>query len=314
MRFARPSLMMRLTARGASVASRVFRAFNPSAEKLRQRLLARRYPVAPRPTASLRRLCTIREETGTDGFPVFHLTPRRNAGPTHVLYIHGGAYFLQLMTIHWWIVEQIIRQTGASVIVPVYPLAPEHDHRAAVAMIDTLYDDLVTRVGARNVVLSGDSAGGNFSVSLAQRLVASGRPLPAALLLFAPWLDVTMADPECLRVEREDPVLSIDYARMGGEIWAGTANPKDPLVSPFYGPVEGLPPMTVFQGSRDIVMPAARDFAARARQAEIKVDYHQYEGAIHVFNALAFLPESKDVYARIGEMFRRLEQDSHKAP
>lgn len=211
---------------------------------------------------------------------------------------------------HWWSIEQIIRQTGASITVPLYPLAPEHDHRSAFAMVDALYDDLVTAVGAENIVVSGDSAGEGFTVSLAQRLVASGRPVPAALLLFAPWLDVTMADPESARIERKDPILSLGNLRMGGKMWAGKTDPKDPVISPFYGPVDGLPPMTVFQGSRDVLMPASRDFAARAKHGGIRVDYHQYEGAFHVFHTGTFLPESRDVYARIGEMFRRLDRGS----
>ena len=223
-------------------------------------------------------------------------------------------YVLQLMKPHWWSIEQIIRRTGTSVSVPLYPLAPEHDHRSAFAMVEALYDDLVTEVGAENIVVSGDSAGGGFSVSLAQRLVASGRPVPAALLLFAPWLDVTMAHPECAPIEPEDPILSLENLRMGGEMWAGKTDPRDPVISPFYGSVDGLPPMTVFQGSRDVLMPASRDFAARAKQTGIEVDYHQYEGAFHVFHTATFLPESRDVYTRIGDKFRSLVRDPIKTP
>lgn len=87
MNFAQPSLMMRLTAWGAGVA---FRDLTGPVEKTRRQLLTRRYPVAPKPTAALRRLCTITEETGPDGFSTIRLTPHRNAARTHILYIHGG--------------------------------------------------------------------------------------------------------------------------------------------------------------------------------------------------------------------------------
>lgn len=301
-----PSLAMRLTAWGAGL---LFRQLTQSVELQRRLLLARREPVAPEPTASLRRLCTISAEIGPDGFRTIHLNRRRDAGAIHVLYLHGGAYVLQLLTAHWWIVEQIIRRTGARFTVPIYALAPEHDRRAAFAMVDRLYDNLVTRAGAANVVLCGDSAGGGFAVSLAQRLVAGGQPLPAALLLFAPWVDVTMADPECVRVERDDPILSVANLRMSGAMWAGETDVKDPAISPFYGPVEDLPPMTIFQGDRDVLMPTSRDFARRAMQAGVRVDYHQYKGAFHVFNSAVFLPESKHVYARIDQMFDRLQSE-----
>ncbi len=254
-----PSLAMRLTAWGAGL---LFRQLTQSVERQHRLLLARREPVAPEPTASLRRLCTISAEIVPDGFRTIHLNRRRDAGAIHVLYLHGGAYVLQLLTAHWWIVEQIIRRTGA-----------------------------------------------RFTVSLAQRLVAGGQPLPAALLLFAPWVDVTMADPECVRVERDDPILSVANLRMSGAMWAGESDVKDPAISPFYGPVEDLPPMTIFQGDRDVLMPTSRDFARRAMQAGVRVDYRQYKGAFHVFNSAVFLPESKHVYARIDQMFDRLQSE-----
>lgn len=296
----RPSLLMRLTVLGVRLA---FRKNAKSVDDQRREIPSRTYPEAAGPTARLRALCEITQERDAGGFLVYRLVPRRNASDRHVLYIHGGAYFLQMMKPQWWLVEHVIRQTGASVTVPIYPLAPEHDHRAAFAMVDAIYDALVASVGAERLIVSGDSAGGGFAVSLAQRLVTAGRPVPSALLLFAPWLDVTMANPDSRRIEPADPMLTLGNLRMGGAMWAGAADPADPAISPVYGPVEGLPPMTVFQGTADVLMPDARDFAARAKQAGIAVNYFAYEGAFHVFATAPFLPESKDAYRRIGRIF-----------
>ncbi|ADO43061.1 hypothetical protein EIO_1946 [Ketogulonicigenium vulgare Y25] len=88
---------MRLTVWDAGLA---FRDHTDPVEKTRQQLLTRRYPVAPKPTEALHRLCTITEEVGPDGFSTNHLIPRRNAARTHTLYIHGGAYVLQLLKPH----------------------------------------------------------------------------------------------------------------------------------------------------------------------------------------------------------------------
>lgn len=299
--FDKPSLLMRM----ACVAVRLgARKNSKTRERVRDTLMSRTYPQAPKPTAALRRLCTITSEKTAEGFVTWHLEPREKASGCHVLYLHGGAYFEELILPHWWLIDHIIRETGASVTVPLYPLSPEYDHRPAFAMVDALYDRLAAKVGAERIIISGDSAGGGFSVSLAQRIVAAGKPVPGGLLLIAPWMDVTLSAPESAVIEPHDPMLAFGFARLGGEMWAGGSDLRDPAISPGFGPVEGLPPITIFQGTRDILQPDSRAFAERAQQAGIDVRYFEYEGAFHVFSVLPLLPESKDVYRKIGQIFQ----------
>ena len=98
-------------------------------------------------------------------------------------------------------------------------------------------------------------------------------------------------------------MLTLGSARWGGTLWSGGLERRDPVISPGFGAVEGLPPLTIFQGTADILLPDVRRFVSRAEHAGIAVNYFEYKGAFHVFAGIPFLPESKDVYKKIRKIF-----------
>jgi triacylglycerol lipase len=109
----------------------------------------------------------------------------------------------------------------------------------------------VARHGADNVILYGDSAGGAMALAVAQLLVGRNEPAPSHMVLISPWLDVTMSNPVIASID--DPVLRMASLRKAGRQWAGDLPPTDPLVSPVYGSLAGLPPTAVYCGSLDLL-------------------------------------------------------------
>ncbi|HEV3395142.1 MAG TPA: alpha/beta hydrolase, partial [Xanthobacteraceae bacterium] len=91
----------------------------------------------------------------------------------HVLYLHGGAYVLDIISAHWNMVARLVRYTGCLAVVPLYPLAPEHTWQDAFGLVVPLYESLVARLGRENVIVMGDSAGGGMALALAQQLRVS---------------------------------------------------------------------------------------------------------------------------------------------
>lgn len=231
----------------------------------------------------------------SDGHALVMAAPR--VAPTtrlRILYLHGGAYVNDVVWPHWDIAAGLIERTGGALVLPIYPLAPEHDWQAAHAMVCKVYTQLVDEVGAAHVVVAGDSAGGGFALALAQQLRDRGAPLPAALLLFSPWLDVTMSDPAQVALERRDVMLSIDTLRLAGAWWAGELAVTDPRISPLYGTMDRLPPMAVFTGTDDLLNPDAHRLAAKAAAADVPLTLYEYANEFHVWmgGLPRFIPEA----------------------
>lgn len=266
--------------------------------KLREQLLNRDAPQAERIPTALRSSCHIAEYVHQDQ-RVVTLTPRKGKRDLHVFYLHGGAYVNPLLRAHWSIIGAVISATGATVTVPLYALAPENDYRVGTDLIDTVFDSIVSARNGEKIVVMGDSAGGNAALTLALRRRDEGLSLPDHLFLFAPWLDLSLRDAEMRALESKDIMLAVDGLRECGRMWAGDIPPSSPYMSPLYADLRGMPPMSIFQGDRDIFVVDARKFAVKAQVAGVTLDYHEYPGAFHVFMGLTFLPEAKDVFRRV---------------
>jgi triacylglycerol lipase len=170
-----------------------------------------------------------------------------------VVALHGGAYLVQPTINHWSAYAAIARRTHATVIVPIYPLASTPQGRAQ-TVIPRLADLISTQIvlhGADNVSLYGDSAGGAMALSVAQHMVSRSDPTPSRMVLISPMLDITMSNPDIASID--DPVLRIGSLRSGGQKWAGELCLTDPLVSPVYGSLAGLPPTAVYCGNLDLL-------------------------------------------------------------
>jgi acetyl esterase/lipase len=247
------------------------------------------------PSQAFRSRFYIREEK-QEGLRTFIVTSRGNNNQSlRILYMHGGAYILNIWPQHWTIVEGLINRTGATVVVPVYPLAPEHDWQPAFRMVSALYEGLVKEVGAGNVVLAGDSSGGGMTLALSEQLRDEGRPLPAALVLFSPWLDVTMSDPAQPKLDQIDRMLSIEGLCHSGVMWAGQLSTTDPRISPLFGSLTGLPPMLVLTGTEDLLNPDAHRLAIKAEATGISFRLYEYPHEFHVWMGgyPQFIPEGR---------------------
>lgn len=231
---------------------------------------------------------------------VFRLDPRaRDSTVLRLLYLHGGAYVHEVQSIQWNVVGGLVKRLGAGVVAPVYPLAPEHGWQEGLASVERVYLDLVAEVGAENVVLLGDSAGGGLALVLAQQLRDQGKPLPAALVLVSPWLDVGATGADQPQLEARDPVLRINFLRHCGRLWARDLTLDDPRVSPLFGDHSGLPPTIVFSGGRDVVSSDSLRLALR----NPAVVHHHHPAMMHVWLA-APLPEARKAFDEAADFIR----------
>ena len=291
---ARPSRTMRLVTRVLATEPKLM----ADAEAFAAAHLGREYPTPAEPPVALRRVAEITSEQ-IAGRTVYTARPRRGGTGWHIMYLHGGGYVSELFGVHWDIALQLLRHTGATVTMPVYPLAPEHDHRVGNAHVEAVYAELIRRYPPERTILAGDSAGGGMALVQAMRYRDHGLPAPARLLLFAPATSVVPTNPEVDEVEPRDVILARPGGSLAGLWWAGEDEPTHPDVSPLYGDPAGLPPVDMYVGTADILWPDAKIMARRIAEAGGQVRLVEYPDAIHVFVGATFTPEAQDVYRRV---------------
>jgi acetyl esterase/lipase len=220
---------------------------------------------------------------------IFRVAPSGGPNsPVRILFLHGGGYVFDLQDPHWSLIWGLISRTGAEVIAPIYPLAPEHGWREGLDMVQRVYLELVGERGAENIIIVGDSAGGGLALALAQALRDAKLPAPAALVLFSPWLDLGVSAPDQPELARRDPVLTIEFLRAAGLMWAKEVATNDPRVSPLFGEHAGLPPTIVFTGTWDILNSDAKRLAAVAGDVTLR----EYPNMMHVWPVLP-IPEGR---------------------
>ena len=224
-----------------------------------------------------------------------------------LIHLHGGAYTMGGPDSHRLLATRRARTTRARVLLPVYRLAPEHPHPAAVEDAAAAYRWVLGQgFTPRQVAISGDSAGGGLTAAVLVALRDAGDPLPAAGVLISGWLDLTLRGESVRSRADVDPMVTVALLRQSGEAYAKGSDPRAPTASPVFADLGGLPPLLVQVGDREILLDDSRAFAERAKQAGVDVTLEVWDEMIHVWHAFAdLLPEGAQACERIAEFLER---------
>jgi monoterpene epsilon-lactone hydrolase len=255
----------------------------------------RKYPSPALPPAYLRKRVHVQEQT-IHGQAVYILSPRQDGKPIHVIYLHGGAYVYPLSFTHWLVIQEILKHTGASFTVPTYPLAPEHTYHETFPLLDEVYRQILQEHPDDQIVLCGDSAGAGLALAAVMDWRDRGLPLPHNLVLFSPWLDITMSNPQAAQAETQDGMLGIPGLVQCGEWWAGEDDPHSPKLSPIFGDLAGLPPIAVFIGTHDLFYPDVQMLAQKVEQSGGEIHLQVAPGGMHDYVMATFTPEAQAAY------------------
>ena len=210
-----------------------------------------------------------------------------------LLYLHGGGFVVRLPNLYARFAARVGRALGARVLLVDYRLAPEHPFPAAVDDCLATYRWLLGQgVSARNIVIAGDSAGGNLTLVTLLGAKAAGLPPPACAFVLSPPVDLTVASPSFVANERSDAMFRLATLILLRGRYVGAERLLDPLVSPLFGDLAGLPPLLLQAGTREVLRDDAVRFAERARSAGVEVELELWHDMQHCFQLLQFLPES----------------------
>lgn len=192
----------------------------------------------------------------------------------------------------------LIKATNCTITAPDYPLAPAHTYEDAFAMAVIIYKQLITHTNPEDLIVMGDSSGGGFALALAQLLRDENIQPPGRLILLSPWLDITLSNPEIKEIDPSDPFLGIEGLLKAGRSYAGKTPPDNPLLSPIYGSLQGLPGITVFAGANEILVADTRKLKRLAEAEGVPLDYYEYANMFHAWMLLNF-PESHQARKQI---------------
>ncbi len=244
------------------------------------------------------------KDVDAGGVPAEWASSPGHDGNGVILYFHGGGYVAGSLASHRDIVSRLARETGRRVLAANYRLAPEHPFPAGVEDAVLIYRWLLDSRACRaeETVFCGDSAGGGLALAAMIRLKKDGDRLPRAGICLSPWTDLAITGDSVKTKAAEDPFIDPSaLAYIAGQ-YLQRADPKNPLASPLYADLTGLPPLLIQVGSRECLLDDSLRLAEKARAAGVDVTIDVWQGMIHVFQCFAAVtPEGVAGIRRIAE-------------
>jgi cation diffusion facilitator CzcD-associated flavoprotein CzcO/acetyl esterase/lipase len=228
------------------------------------------------------------------------------ASKSILLYLHGGGYFACSAKTHRPATTEFAK-LGFRVYAPDYRLAPEHLFPAAIDDAVAAYRALRSEAGAgAPIFIAGDSAGGGLALATMLKLRGEGDELPAAAALFSP---LTVLDGQGGSRVANDKRCAMFYGeglQRATEYYLGGQDPKNPLASPLYADLAGLPPLLIHVGADETLLDDSTLLAAKARAAGVPVEFHVWPAVPHVWQLFhQLVPEGRESLKRAADFLHR---------
>ncbi len=224
-----------------------------------------------------------------------------------VLYLPGGAYVIRMPNAHTGMVSRLCRNANARALMAYYRLAPEHPFPACLEDAVLAYRWLLRQgIDPEKIIIAGDSAGGGLTLSTLLALKERKLPMPACAYMLSPLLDVSDKAPSRWKNALSDTALPApkDRAMNPRPLYLGDNAPEDPLVSPINGNFAGLPPMYVQVSDSEMLLDDSLRLARRAHIYDVEVSVDIWRKVPHVWQAMGFLPESREALEKAGAYIR----------
>ena len=238
------------------------------------------------------------------GVPVKWISTPETIQERVLYFLHGGGHVSGSIKTHQEFAARLARVAKARVIMIDYRLAPEHPFPAGLEDAVKAYKWLVNdeKIDPKNMIIGGDSAGGNLALATLLKLRELNLELPAAAILISPWTDM-LGTGESMRTKVEvDPFISPIAGEFFAQLYARDRDLRNPLISPLYGDLQGLPPLFIQVGTAEVLLDDSIRLAKRAKAAGVEVDLDVWEGMIHDFAIFAaVVPESQQGIENIGK-------------
>jgi acetyl esterase/lipase len=253
----------------------------------------------------------MHEVVSADGVRCEWFIPHGSPADQVLLYLHGGGFIFGLSSRHRAMIAWLARTMGIRVLMVDYRLAPDDPFPAPLDDCVVAYRWLLKQgMPARNLVIAGDSAGGNLTLTTLMQLRDSGNPLPAAAACLSPVADLSHNGD--FSADFQDPLLHPKAARMYTTAYVAQNDGRNPLISPVFGDWRGLPPLLIHAGEDEVLRDDAIRVESLAKEAGVEVRLEIYPRMWHVWQLNLPLPQAVQSLNEIAQFLKaHLPQATH---
>lgn len=218
------------------------------------------------------------------------------------LYFHGGGFCISTPSIHGQLLAELCKHSQCVGLMPDYRLAPDHVYPAALEDCLNSYLWLLDQ-GKKpsEIVLGGDSAGGNLTLAVLHKLRQKNLPMPACAVVLSPGLDLRHTGESMKKNAEKDSVISPAAIQAFSEAYVPGPLKEELITEIDAMDFSGFPPLLIQVGSNEILLDDAHLAHTKALAGNVEVVLEVYEDMPHVFQLLNMLPESRQAKKRISD-------------
>ena len=260
--------------------------------------LKKKLPRTSEPSKSIKRKMNV-EKRRVHGGIYYIAKDKCSRSRKRVLFIHGGGFFLEALPLHWKLCQRLARDTGCEIIFPQYPMVPESSAKASHDMLMEVYKEFIKKRSPEDLTVIGDSAGGTLALSLSMLARYKGLPLANEIVLLSPGFIIgKMSAEESRRAEyikKHDYILGNFPIDKISELWLGELDLNDYRANVMKGGLKGLPHITMFSGTHDILNIPARRFVTKMKKEGHPFSYYEKKGGAHDYALLKKYRKEYDI-------------------
>lgn len=258
-----------------------------------------------------------RENISSDGkeLSIDVLKPEFLFGSSSILYVHDGAFTMGSPLSARNLCCSLANESGATIYIPEYRLAPEHPFPSAMEDIYNTYQYLYRQNKTRisNIIIAGSGSGGALALSLTGKLKEMKLPMPKALVLFSPWGDITCSSPEAKNYKKDDPFYNLEYLANNAHLYTYRSNFENPLVSPVFQDFAGFPPVFLQCGTKEVFYPDFLKIYQKAESSGVKILFDEWEGMWHLFQSMdEYTSNARLAVIKAGEWIKALNKTENQ--
>ncbi len=239
------------------------------------------------------------------GISMEHLIPVEAPEDKIILYLHGGGYVSGSCNDHRGFVSKFAKDTGITNLLFEYRLAPEHPFPAAIDDSLTVYNYLLSSgYDPEKIVFAGESAGGGLTLALLLAIKEKGIPYPKAAAAISPWTDLSCSSDSYKTKNKVSPA-PLNSWNVFSKYYSGENNATNPLISPLFGDLSGLPPIFINSGTDDELFDDGEKFYLKAKAAGVIIKFRAGEGMLHCYPLMApMFPEATEAMNEVVEFIK----------
>ncbi|MFM6992270.1 MAG: alpha/beta hydrolase [Rhodoferax sp.] len=224
------------------------------------------------------------------------------------MYTHGGGYIAGSVNSHRDMARYLARLAHVRMLMVDYRLAPEHPFPAAREDALAVYQGLLdSGIAGSQIILGGDSAGGNLALVTAQSIRDAGLASPCALVLFSPWLDMTHQSSTYQTNAAKDAMLARPLLEDAAAMYAPGMARTDERISPLFGNLEGLPPCLTIVSQTEVLLDDSRGLHRKLQALGLRSTCLEWKNTPHAFAVMpSLLPEARDALRQTADFIARV--------